>query len=174
MLTELFTSRTRIHLFLKLFLNPQISCYLRELAREFNLTPNALKEELDNLSRAGYLKKEQRGQYIFYKANTNHPFFPEINSIIKKYYGIDKIVEHVLNGLGKVEALYALDDYAEGRDSGLIDVLIVGDVNMETLQTLRPSIEREIKRKIRVLVMSGQEFDESREMLLKRPNWRIL
>jgi DNA-binding MarR family transcriptional regulator len=55
MLTELFTSRTRIHLFLKLFLNPGISCYLRELAREFNLTPNALKEELDNLSQAGYL-----------------------------------------------------------------------------------------------------------------------
>ena len=96
MLTELFTSRTRIHLFLKLFLNPQISCYLRELAREFNLTPNALKEELDNLSRAGYLLKEQRGQYIFYQANTDHPFFPEISSIIKKYYGIDKIVEHVL------------------------------------------------------------------------------
>jgi len=174
MLTELFTSRTRIHLFLKLFLNPNISCYLRELAREFNLTPNALKEELDNLSRAGYLKKEQRGQNIFYKANTEHPFFPEINSIIKKYYGIDKIVEHVLNGLGEVEAVYTLDDYAEGRDSGLIDVLIVGDVNVGTIHSLKPTIEKEIKRKIRVMVMSGREFEENREMLLKRPNWRIL
>ena len=174
MLTELFTSRTRINLFLKLFLNPGISCYLRELAREFHLTPNALKGELDNLSQAGYLKKEQRGQSIFYRANTNHPFYPEINSIVKKYYGIDKIVEQILNDLGKVDAIYILDDYAEGRDSGLIDVMIVGDVNMGIIQGLRPSIENEIKRKIRVMVMTAQEFPESRKMLLKRPHWRIL
>ena len=174
MLTQLFTSRTRINLLLKLFLNPEISCYLRELAREFKLTPNALKEELDNLSRAGYLGKEQRGQSIFYKANTKHPFFPEINSIVKKYYGIDKIVEHILNDLGKVEAIYALDDYAEGRDSGLIDVLIVGDVDMDKIQALRPNLEKEIKRKIRVMVMTAHEFEESRDMILKRPNWRIL
>lgn len=174
MLTELFTSKTRINLFLKLFLNPGVSCYLRKLAREFHLTPNALKEELDNLSQAGYLNKEQRGQSIFYRANTNHPFFPEINSIVKKYYGIDKIVEQILNDLGKVDAIYALDDYAEGRDSGLIDVLIVGDVYMDKIQALRPSMENEIKRKIRIMVMSAKEFDESRDMLLKRPHWRIL
>ena len=174
MLTELFTSRTRINLFLKLFLNPGISCYLRELAREFHLTPNALKEELDSLNKAGYLDKEQRGQSIFYKANRNHPFFPEINSIVKKYYGIDKIVEQILNGLGKVDAIYTLDDYAEGRDSGLIDVLIVGDVDMDKIQGLRSSLEKEIKRKIRVMVMGAEEFAESRDVLLKRPNWRIL
>jgi len=174
MLTELFTSRTRINLFLKLFLNPGVSCYLRKLAREFNLTPNALKEELDNLSKAGYLDKEQRGQSIFYKANTSHPFFPEINSIVKKYYGIDKIVEQILNDLGKVDAIYALDDYAEGRDTGLIDVLIVGDVDMDVIQGLRPSLENEIKRKLRIMVMTTKEFSESRDMILKRSNWRIL
>jgi hypothetical protein len=174
MLTELFSSKTRINLLLKLFLNPEISCYLRELAREFGLAPNALKEELDNLSQAGYLEKEQRGHSIFYQANKSHPFFPEISSIVKKYYGIDKILEHILNDLGKIDAVYALDDYAMGRDSGLIDVLIVGDVDMEKIQRLRPSLEKEIKRKIRVLVMGAQEFSESRDMLMRRPNWRIL
>jgi hypothetical protein len=174
MLTELFSSKTRINLLLKLFLNPEISCYLRELAREFGLAPNALKEELDNLSKAGYLDKEQRGHSIFYQANKSHPFFPEISSIVKKYYGIDKILEHILNDLGKIDAVYALDDYAMGRDSGLIDVLIVGDVDMDKIQRLRPSLEKEIKRKIRVLVMGAQEFAENRDMLMKRPNWRIL
>jgi len=40
-----------------------------------------------------------------------------------------------------------LDDYAEGRDSGLIDVLIVGDVDMDKIQGLRSSLEKEIKRR---------------------------
>lgn len=174
MLTELFTSRTRINLFLKLFLNPGVSCYLRQLSREFGLTPNALKEELDNLSQAGYLTKEQKGQSIYYKANTAHPFFPEINSIVRKYYGIDKIVEQILNDIGRVESVYALDDYAEGRDSGLIDVLIVGDVNEEKIHLLRVGLEKQIKRKIRTMVMNAEEFRDNREMILRRPNWRIL
>ena len=174
MLTELFTSRTRISLLLKLFLNPDVSSYLRELAREFNLTPNALKEELDNLSSTGYLEKEQRGNAIFYKANTKHPIFPEIHSIVKKHFGIDKILDQILNDLGKVEAVYALDDYAIGRDSGLIDVLIVGDVDMDKIHGLRHNVEMEIKRKIRLMVMTNQEFAESRDMILKRPHWRML
>lgn len=174
MLTELFTSRTRINLLLKLFLNPEVSSYLRELAREFNLTPNALKEELDNLSTTGYLQKEQRGNSIYYKANTRHPIFPEIHSIVKKHFGIDKILDRILNDLGKVDAVYALDDYANGRDSGLIDLLIVGTVNMDKIQGMKRSAEMEIKRKIRLMVMTAQEFDESRDMILKRPNWRIL
>ena len=174
MLTELFTSRTRINLLLKLFLNPEVSSYLRELAREFNLTPNALKEELDNLSATGYLEKEQRGNSIYYKANTKHPIFPEIHSIVKKHFGIDKILDRILNDLGKVDAVYALDDYATGRDSGLIDLLIVGTVDMDKIQGMKRSAELEIKRKIRLMVMTALEFAESREMILKRPNWRIL
>ena len=174
MLTELFTSRTRINLLLKLFLNPEVSSYLRELAREFNLTPNALKEELDNLSATGYLEKEQRGNSIYYKANTRHPIFPEIHSIVKKHFGIDKILDRILNDLGKVDAVYALDDYANGRDSGLIDLLIVGAVDMDKIQGMKRSAEMEIKRKIRLMVMTAQEFDESRDMILKRPNWRML
>ncbi|OPY09670.1 MAG: hypothetical protein A4E68_00419 [Syntrophaceae bacterium PtaB.Bin095] len=174
MLTELFTSRTRINLLLKLFLNPEVSSYLRELAREFNLTPNALKEELDNLSTTGYLEKEQRGNSIYYKANTKHPIFPEIHSIVKKHFGIDKILDRILNDLGKVDAVYALDDYATGRDSGLIDLLIVGTVDMDKIQGMKRSAESEIKRKIRLMVMTALEFAESREMILKRPNWRIL
>lgn len=45
---------------------------------------------------------------------------------------------------------------------------------MDKIQALRPNLEKEIKRKIRVLVMCAQEFEESRDMILKRPNWRIL
>lgn len=75
MLKELFTSKTRIKLLLKLFLNPDVSSYLRELAAEFDVSPNAMKEELDGLSEAGYLNKKKEGRYIFYNANSTHPFF---------------------------------------------------------------------------------------------------
>ena len=126
------------------------------------------------MSTTGYLEKEQRGNSIYYKANTKHPIFPEIHSIVKKHFGIDKILDRILNDLGKVDAVYALDDYATGRDSGLIDLLLVGTVDMDKIQGMKRSAELEIKRKIRLMVMTALEFAESREMILKRPNWRIL
>ncbi|WP_461208472.1 winged helix-turn-helix domain-containing protein [Desulfocurvus sp. DL9XJH121] len=174
MLTELFTSKTRIKVLLKLFLNPGVSCYVRELAKEFGTAPNAIKEELDSLSRAGYLEADQQGRSTYFKANVKHPFFPEIHSIVRKTLGIDRLVEHVLDKLGQVDAVYILDDYAEGRDSGLIDVLVVGDVDTAKLDSLCRVAEEKIKRKIRMLVIGPEEYAERRDIFMNRPHWKVV
>ena len=174
MLTELFTSKTRIKLLLKLFLNPEVSCYLRQLSSEFGLSPNALKGELDSLSEAGYLEREQNGRSVYFKANRKHPFFPEISSIVRKTIGIDRLIDDVMKSLGHVEHVYILDDYAEGRDSGIIDLLVVGDVDRARLDALRQITEGKIKRMIRTMVVPSEEFDKSRDIFLSRSNWKIV
>ncbi|MBU1042217.1 MAG: winged helix-turn-helix domain-containing protein [Proteobacteria bacterium] len=174
MLTQLFTSKTRIKLLLKLFLNPGVSCYLRELAKEFALSPNALKEELDSLSQAGYLEREQNGRSAYFRANTNHPFYPEISSIVRKTIGIDKLVEEVIASLGKVEAVYILDDYALGKDTGLIDLLVVGEVDRTRLDELARIAESKIKRKVRLISLLSEDFELNRDIFLKRPHWKLL
>lgn len=174
MLTELFTSKTRIRLLLKLFLNPNVSCYLRELSTEFQVSPNAVKGELDSLSEAGYLERKQEGRSVYFRANRNHPFFPEISSIVRKSLGIDRLVDEVMSNLGKVDAIYILDDYALGKDSGLIDVLVVGVVDGARLENLRTIVEGKIHRKLRVLNMSPEDFDNSSEIFMKRPHWKVV
>ena len=174
MLSELFSSRTRIQLLVKLFLNPDISCYLRELAGEFGVSPNAVKEELDSLTEAGYLEKKKQGRSLFFRANTAHPIFPELHSIVKKSLGIDKVVEDVRRDLGDVKFVYILDDYALGKDSGLIDLLIVGEVKAERLQEYVRIMEGKIQRKLRIMVLSQEEFEVSRRVYLQRPHWQVL
>ncbi|KAB1441307.1 winged helix-turn-helix domain-containing protein [Pseudodesulfovibrio senegalensis] len=174
MLTQLFTSKTRIKLLMKLFLNPQVSCYLRELASEFKVSPNAIKGELDSLSNAGYLEKEQSGRSIYFRANTNHPFFPEISSMVRKTLGIDRLVDEIMISLGRVEAVYILDDYAQGRDSGIIDLLVVGDIDRERLENLRRITEKKINRKIRTMTLSADEFEQDRNIFDNRPTWKVV
>ncbi len=174
MLTQLFTSKTRIKLLLKLFLNPGVSCYLRELAKEFALSPNALKEELDSLSNAGYLTRTQNGRSAYFGANTEHPFFPEIHSIVRKTLGIDKLLDEVLASLGKVEAVYILDDYALGKDTGLIDLLVVGEVDRTRLGELARITEDRINRKVRVMPILAEDFAKSQDIFLTRPHWKLL
>ena len=174
MLTQLFTSKTRIRVLLKLFLNPQVSCYLRELSTEFGLSPNALKTELDSLSNAGYLTRKQSGRSVFFQANKKHPFFPEISSIVRKSLGIDSLIEEVAKSLGSLEAVYILDDYAQGKDLGLIDVLVVGEVDKTRLDELRRIAESKVGRKVRVMDVTPDEFVRSRDVFLNRPHWKVV
>lgn len=154
------TSKTRVKLLLKLFLNPDISAHLRGLATEFGESSNAIRVELNRLTEAGMLESQKEGRTIAYKANKKHVFFPEINSIVRKYTGFDQIVDVVLNELGSVELALITGDYARGVDSGLIDLVIVGDVDRTYLQFLVEKTEGLIERKIRTLTLKRSEFEK--------------
>ena len=62
MLNTLITSKTRINLLLKFFLNPGTKAYLRGLASEFDESTNAVRVELNRLTQAKILKSDV---YIF-------------------------------------------------------------------------------------------------------------
>ena len=51
-LSSLISSKIRIKILMRLFLNPEGSAYLRELAGEFNASPSQIKVELDQLRQA--------------------------------------------------------------------------------------------------------------------------
>jgi DNA-binding transcriptional ArsR family regulator len=144
------------------------------LAKEFSLSPNALKGELDSLSKAGYLEREQSGRSVYFRANQNHPFFPEISSIVRKTLGIDRLVDEVVASLGCVDSVYVLDDYALGKDSGLIDALVVGNIDKGRLDELRTIVESKVGRKVRVMDITPEDFEKSRDIFLSRPNWKVL
>ena len=65
MLDGMIPSRTRVQILVKLFLNPGIRAYLRSLAKEFEGSPNAIRTELNNLSRTKYLVFERDGRNIY-------------------------------------------------------------------------------------------------------------
>jgi len=103
------------------------------------------------------------GRRKLYGANSAHPLFPEIRSIVAKTMGMDQVVEHVVRRLGNVELAFVTGDYARGRDSGLIDLVLVGDVETTYLQGLVARVETLTERKLRPLVLSRGEFERLQE-----------
>ena len=165
MLSTLITSKTRINLLLKFFLNPGTKAYLRELAAEFGESTNAIRVELNRLSDAKLLKSTNLGRKVIYRANDNHNLFRDIQSVVRKYVGLDHLVDDVVSRLGSVDAAYVIGDYARGIDSGLIDVLLVGNVDLETLENFVLKTGYLIGRKIRPLVLNNEEFENLRVRL---------
>ena len=156
--TGLISSKTRIKLLIRFFFNPNTRSYLRELANEFNVSTNSVREELNQLTKTGLLTSQKTGRQVFYKANPKHPLFPELKSMVSKVMGIDQVIDGIVTRLGDLESAYLLDDYAEGKDTGIIDLLLVGDIDQYHLNDLSRKTERYIKRKIRPLVLSRDEY----------------
>ena len=149
MLESLITSKTRIRLLIKFFINITNKGYLNSLANEFGESTNSVRKELNNLSSAGYLEKHSENNKVIYRANASHPLFKIIQKIVHKHLGIEEILETVYNRIGDVKKIMILGDYAKGKDSGLIEILIVGNkINRKYLDEISPKIELKIKRKV--------------------------
>lgn len=158
MLDSLITSKTRIKLLLKFFLNPGTGSYLRELAQEFGESTNSIRVELNRLSEADLLETHEEGRTKIYRANEKHPLFPEIQKIVAKTVGLDRLIEHVISRLGKLDLALITGDYAKGIDSGLIDLVLVGEIDSRYYQELIAKTEQLIDRKIRGLLLTPEEF----------------
>ena len=158
MLESLITSKTRIRLLLKFFLNPETRAYLRELASEFGESTNGIRLELNSLTKAKLLKSSNIGRTVVYRANKDHTLFTDIQSVVQKYVGIDHLVDDLISELGQIDAAYIIGDYAHGSDSGLIDLVIVGQVKVDVLQRLVNKTGKIISRKIRPLVLDQEEL----------------
>lgn len=182
MIENLITSKTKIKLLLKFFLNPDTKGYLRQLAKEFNESTNGIRVELNKLSKAQIIESQKEGRSKIYKANTKHPLFKEIRQIVLKSTGIDKVISDIIGKTGDVYTALLRGDYAVGKDSGLIDLVIVGDnLNTEEIDRVRKKTEKLIDRKISILQLTINEyknlkskFDEGDSLtLLEKPKRSI-
>ena len=90
--------------------------------------------------------------------------------MVSKVMGIDRVIDGIVTRLGDLERAYLIDDYAEGKDTGIIDILMVGEIDQYHLNDLSRKTERYIKRKIRTLVLSREEYNNFLTELEKRPN----
>lgn len=160
------TSKTRMKMLLKFFLNSKSEAYLRSLAEEFGESTNSIRLELNNFEKAGLLQSKLKGNKKIYKANSKHPLFPDIHNIILKHVGIDHIIEEVVEKLGDVHKVFLTGDFAKGINSSVMDLIFVGsDINKDYLFKLVGKVEKMINRKLRFMVFEPDEFESYKQTL---------
>ncbi len=160
MLDVLITSKTRVKLLLKFFLNPHTSAYLRGLAEEFGESSNAIRLELNRLEEANMLEGRAEGNKKLFSVNRKHPLFEDVSRIVRKYIGLDIIISNILKGLGNLELVYLTGDLARGKDTSIIDLVLVGDIDRVYLATMTEKAEHLISRKIRYVIYTSEELAE--------------
>lgn len=157
MIETLISSKTRIKLLLKFFLNSNATAYLRGLESEFGESSNAIRLELNRFEEAGMLESRMDGNKKMFQANIRHPLFKEVHNILLKYVGLDRVVEEIIDRLGEVNRVFLVGDFSRGLDSNIIDLIFIGNIDKAYLLNLVDKAEGLIHRKIRYLIYSEEE-----------------
>lgn len=158
MINTLITSQTRIKLLMKFFLNNSTKAHLRGLESEFGESSNSIRLELNRFEEAGLLHSLRDGNKKVYQANCSHPLFSDIHNIVMKESGIDRVIDKVIHRIGNLLCVYLTGDFARGKDSPVIDLILVGyDIDREYLARKVMQAEELVGRKVSYVVLNPDE-----------------
>jgi hypothetical protein len=160
MLDIIVSSKTRVKLLIKFFLIKGSKGYLRGLEKEFNETSNAVRVELNRLTKAGLLMSVYEGKRKIYQANPDHPLYNDITHLVHTTVGIDQITEKVACKIGKLEEAYVTGSFARGVDCDTIELVLMGnELDTGYIDKLVKVAEMIICRKIIYLPLTQDQME---------------
>jgi len=160
MLDSLITSKTRLKLLMKFFINSDMTGYLRHLSAEFGESTNGIRQELNRFEEANLLESSTVQNKKLYRANINHPYYNDLHSLLLKYVGIERIVDDVVIRLGKLEKAFVINDFAAGKPGKVMDLILVGEkLDHGYLHRLVRKAEANVSFEIRLITVAPDKLD---------------
>ncbi len=171
MLAELFSSRVRARVLAAFFLSPGERHNAWELTQSLGEYYSAVWKELVRLERLGILNSEQHGNSKDYQVNRDCPIAPELRSIVLKTEGIGLVLTKKLQEMGNVNQAFIYGSYASAEADARsdLDLMIIGEVNLDQLAQVVSDLEKELNRPVNYVIYSQEEWHD--KAALKDPFW---
>jgi hypothetical protein len=152
--------KVRAELLRLLFVNPEQSLHLRDLARLSGLAVGTIQREIANLRDADLIVERRDGNRLYFRANTTHPIFPELQGIARKTMGLGPLLAGALAGLDGIELAFVYGSYADGTAGAEsdIDLFVIGSVGLRQLSPRLRAVAETMHREINPSVMSATSY----------------
>lgn len=134
--------------------------HLRELSRLSKLGIGPWQRELAKLEKQDLIHRRVDGNRRYFRANKDHPLYPELSSLVTKTSGLREILVEALKGIGGIRVAFVFGSLAQGpgKASSDVDLMVIGDVGLRDIAPrLRPAIDS-MAREINPVVMSAAGF----------------
>lgn len=161
-LERLFGSRTRAKLLALLLPEPERTVGLREAARIIGVSPNSVQHEADNLMGLGILSDDRVGTSRRFRADTSHPLYPELRSIVIKSAWVGGAIAEALANVPGVSVAFIYGSIARGCDDSHsdIDVMVVGNADPSLVYAAARAAQESVKRPVRPSVFTERELED--------------
>ena len=164
-LPNLLSSKVRQKVFRLYFSQTNRRYYLRELERLLDEPVGNIRRELLRWSKAGLFLREKVGNLTYYSLNKSFPLYEELKAIVSKTMGIEYILKEGLKGIESIVVAIIYGSVASGEDTGNsdIDVLLIGNPDMDELVNNVQEMEKELGREINYVLYTPEEFKRKKE-----------
>lgn len=165
------------------FLNPEENLFVNEISRKLDLDKRNLVKKLKALEEEGILGSEIRGNQKIYSINHSYPLYEEYRKIVFKTIGVENKLRSLTEKVNGIEKVYLFGSYAKDsmETHSDIDLLVVGDHKIMTLQKEISKLQKEIGREINVVNMDNKEFEKRKkekdpfiETVFKEKNIKVI
>ena len=144
-----------------LFLRPDEQFHVRELERLTGVSAGSLHRELKAMAESGLLLRENVGNQVFYRANTECSIYEELSAIFRKTIGLTSLLQDALSDLGdKIQVAFVFGSMASGRQTAGsdLDICVLGEVSLREVVKALSSVQEKLQREINPVVMTPKEF----------------
>lgn len=160
--SDIITSKVRIKILELFFSDLREMYHVRGIVREIKEEINAVRRELQKLEEAGILKKEARGNRVYYWVRRDYPFFGDILSLVAKTTGLGVEIIKNRNKIGKVNFVMFSGSFARRvprKHEDEVDVLVVGEIVLPELAAIIRVEESKRGKEINYTAMTKEEFE---------------
>lgn len=142
---------------------------LADLARATGVSQAGVSREIDRLEAAGLVTSTRHGRNRLVAVNTDSPYFAELRALLRKVVGPPYLLATYLGLVPGVEEAYIFGSWAarfQGQEGLLpndIDVLVIGDVDLDAVYQACRSAESVLRLDVNPVVRTREqwEHDES-------------
>ena len=166
-----------------------LALLLAEPLREYNLTElvqlvgssmPTVSREVGRADRAGLVRTRKTGPTRLVRANENHPLYPAIRQLILATYGPPAVITETFAQLDGAEAVILFGSWAArylgvpGHAPNDIDVLVVGDVDLDAMHDAADEAEQRIVMAVQATARPRQAWLDASESFLREVRSRPL
>jgi hypothetical protein len=167
LLKPLITSKTRLKLLTRFFLNHSVDGYLQGLSKELNENTNSIRIELNRLEQAGILSSSIEGRRKLYSVNEQHPLTENITNIVRKVTGVDALIDRAVVRLPGLQQVWICGNLAQGLQSAVIDCVLVGaGLDESYIQDLSARVEELTGKTVNAQLSTEIQHEQQGQCLL--------
>ena len=145
-----------------LFARPEQELHVSQMIRLAGGGSAHVQRELRQFAQAGLLTRTEVGNQVRYRANPDHPLFPELRTLALKTVGLVDVLRSALTTLPGVVVAFVYGSLAtaEARANSDVDFLVVGEVSFAAVVNALAPAQATLDREVNPTVYSSREFRE--------------
>jgi predicted nucleotidyltransferase len=144
-----------------LFLHPELSVHVRELARMVGASAGSLHRDLRAMTDEGLLVRQEIGRQVHYKANAACPVFEELAGLLRKTSGLVDVIRDALVPLNdQIDGAFIYGSMARGQEHAHsdVDVMVIGKADFADVAVAVSEAQGKLGREINPTVFSPSDF----------------